>query len=583
MLPRPRRVSGRRWVVAGLLAGLTALTAWQLPAEAYEADTHYGWTYYLALHLGCSRRQAYQVASAAFAIDMDPNTSPMAAKAGETIRGTPNPRIKGIWLKFHAFADHERPVAEHEPFKRDQKNKLRALAARERNPGPLVHYNQDYFSHGGYDTRRGHALAGHQPDFLSRDPAKSRRTTDSTLSVIGEFMRSVLGQEPAGVDGPRLQRIHQVLDELIRVNPYPSRINPTNYDWTCRSGVPIVPRAINALNDAIGADQKAGLLPRCLDNHSDRQELQSRMDFAAGVEDRLPMKWIEFEYDGEGRVVDRDRKLKQFYGVEKARVEIIKHEIRVKPVDARNSEITLRMHYRLAGLRANLPFVNPLPVVEMHKLSDFPEPRVFNQTRGNGDFVSEFKIQRPNADFENGDLKWKCTIYAHDLKPLEREVKVEGGGLQRSVLFLVDTSGSMGGAKIMEARKAVADLIAKSAAEAPGEEEWAILGFSNHNVFEIQPFTQDAEAARAAANTLAANGDTPLRYGQAKATVYLLKNAKATEGRLIILCDGDDNCPGPTCKGRGITDRAASGAARDRLLTTYKKLQLRPGTGGGQQ
>ena len=44
---------------------------------AYEGVVHYAWTYYLALQVGFSERQAYQIASAADAIDWDPETNPV--------------------------------------------------------------------------------------------------------------------------------------------------------------------------------------------------------------------------------------------------------------------------------------------------------------------------------------------------------------------------------------------------------------------------------------------------------------------------------------------------------------------------
>ena len=43
-----------------------------------------------------------------------------------------------------------------------QKAALWNLAVKQRNPGPLIHYTQDYFSHHDYDNVRGHAVAGAQ-------------------------------------------------------------------------------------------------------------------------------------------------------------------------------------------------------------------------------------------------------------------------------------------------------------------------------------------------------------------------------------------------------------------------------------
>jgi len=141
----------------------------------------------------------------------------------------------------------------------------------------------------------------------------------------------------------------------------------------------------------------------------------------------------------------------------------------------------------------------------------------------------------------------------------------------RSVLFLVDTSGSMGGSKIVQARKSVADMVRKSLA-GKTTEEWAILSFSNHNVYEIQPFTQDLQDIEKAVPALRAGGDTPLRYAEAKAMAYLLKNGSAPEGKLIVLCDGSDNCIGPAHTGGG--ERTSSGDAKGKLITLLKKVKL---------
>lgn len=58
------------------------------PARAFDVDTHYVWTYYLALHAGFTERQAYQIASATFAIDHDAQTGPMEASPADAILGS---------------------------------------------------------------------------------------------------------------------------------------------------------------------------------------------------------------------------------------------------------------------------------------------------------------------------------------------------------------------------------------------------------------------------------------------------------------------------------------------------------------
>ncbi len=57
------------------------------PLYAYDFDTHYLWTYYLALQAGFTERQAFQIASATFVIDDDPQTGPMHAMAMDSLFG----------------------------------------------------------------------------------------------------------------------------------------------------------------------------------------------------------------------------------------------------------------------------------------------------------------------------------------------------------------------------------------------------------------------------------------------------------------------------------------------------------------
>ena len=64
-----------------MLAGfLLAVLGALLPrAHAYEGIVHYAWTYYLALQVGFTERQAYQIGSAANALDWDAQTNPIAS------------------------------------------------------------------------------------------------------------------------------------------------------------------------------------------------------------------------------------------------------------------------------------------------------------------------------------------------------------------------------------------------------------------------------------------------------------------------------------------------------------------------
>ncbi len=165
-------------------------------------------------------------------------------------------------------------------------------------------------------------------------------------------------------------------------------------------------------------------------------------------------------------------------------------------------------------------------------------------------------------------------LYARktDKKPYGVETAWEGefgGEVELSIAFLVDCSGSMGGGKIAAAKTAVKSSVAQTN---DGKTEWAVLGFGGDECWEECGFTQDAAAAAAAVDGLGTGGDTPLTYSTFKALAYLPKNGHGKTGRLIILCDGQDNC---TERGSTTQEEAMAG-----LKTIIKTPQMPRGSGG---
>ena len=161
-----RQVSVRRAARVAAAACLT-LGALVRPAAAFEGD-HYVWTFYLALHCGYTERQAFQVASATYAIDWDMETGPMGTWADweDIAKGSPSQDLKDIWLRYHAFTE-TKFLSLGDDFIENAKNEHKTrlwtdLAVPERNPGPLLHYTQDYQAHFGWDTVHGHGAAGHR-------------------------------------------------------------------------------------------------------------------------------------------------------------------------------------------------------------------------------------------------------------------------------------------------------------------------------------------------------------------------------------------------------------------------------------
>ncbi len=143
------------------------------------------------------------------------------------------------------------------------------------------------------------------------------------------------------------------------------------------------------------------------------------------------------------------------------------------------------------------------------------------------------------------------------------------GPVSLSICFLVDCSGSMSGGKIASAKAAVKSSVGQTN---DGKTEWAVLSFGGCQCWEECGFTQDAGAASAAVDGLGTGGDTPLTYSIYKALAYLTKNGHGQTGRLIVLCDGQDNCPE-----RGSTSREE---AMDSLKTIVRNVQMPQSSGG---
>ncbi len=137
-----------------------------------------------------------------------------------------------------------------------------------------------------------------------------------------------------------------------------------------------------------------------------------------------------------------------------------------------------------------------------------------------------------------------------------------------SICFLVDCSGSMAGSKIEAARAAVRSSVARTD---DGKTEWALLAFGACNLWEEVGFNQTAADITAAADGLSTGGDTPLTFSMYKAIAYVSNEGRGATRRLIILCDGQDNC-----SERGSTTQEDAMAG---LKTITRNV---PATGGTQ-
>lgn len=219
------------------LAAFTLLAMACGAAFAYDNDTHYVLTYYLARKVGFTIEQARQIASANVSVDVEPGTEPL--QVGQVIN--PNGDAQTPRILFHAFPDtrlYDDYYARYLAAGADKTDAdLRAkefardkVAARQRllwdrglrsgNPGQYLHFFQDTYSHDIYWSSAGHVHGGHAPDFISLDLEKALRMAQASVGALQQFMQACMQRESAPVDFVEVQRVVRKLGEINPITLY---------------------------------------------------------------------------------------------------------------------------------------------------------------------------------------------------------------------------------------------------------------------------------------------------------------------------------------------------------------------------
>ncbi len=495
---------------------LSALVLLPSTARAWDRDGHFAWTAYLALHAGFTERQALQIASAAQAVDAGPLTQPPEAVAWERIAtdegATSDPRLRALLRDLHCFsATPDGPPADSltalgwvdgnapapTTARATRADALWEDALATGNPGVLIHYLQDCASHRGFGDLRGHAGAGHLPDWMATDLG---RATEMTLRTLGALTRF---REARGLPAPEpdVDRVLAVLEALTEADPVDrsGTIGPEGPANPLRwlevelgetplaqvferrralqlalaerfdLGRPTLMTAVDALDIAIREDKVMGRLPA----------------FPAEWWSIPHTTWLPYALDAAARPLDGAHAWEieaPSLTHDPAQVDVaIAAPARRSP--DRLMRLTFTLPYRVAGV-ADLPPWRGLPVQVSCAFDDAP-PVVRTADLADGAYSVERVLVRAARDLV-GPITLGCEIWGHGLAPIKATATFEG------------LSDAARAAEVPEARVLPAALAPHlDALHALDAEAWSLAG-------QVATATAVSDALRADARAVTA-------------------------------------------------------------------------------
>jgi len=223
--------------------------------RAYDNDTHYWFTYYLAVKAGFTPFQAEQIASADVSVDFDEDTEPVTPKLDTLMQAY---RFKATFSmvrsNFHALASKKdvneitkrSPIywwdpqvdtdpsviaADHKIVAKRQAEFWKAVIEKGENPGMFLHYLQDTYSHRNFESFFGHA-GYRRVDHMSSDRAKALEMAMITLRYMIAFKLRMGNNALAEVRSPEMidlsrQMTKADLDDVKRVLNLLCDVNPS--------------------------------------------------------------------------------------------------------------------------------------------------------------------------------------------------------------------------------------------------------------------------------------------------------------------------------------------------------------------
>ena len=189
-------------------------------ARAYDNDTHFWFTYYLAVEAGYTPMQAMQIASADVSVDYDDDTQPVLPSiASFNAFRHPLEHFQYVRNRLHALpmksdimkaanlpdgywwdpvmiTDKKTLAAAHAIVQARKKVAWADTLADLRNPGVFLHFLEDTFAHDGFASYIGHA-GYYRVDYMASDPAKAERMAFTALKYLIAFREVAINHQPA--------------------------------------------------------------------------------------------------------------------------------------------------------------------------------------------------------------------------------------------------------------------------------------------------------------------------------------------------------------------------------------------------
>lgn len=188
--------------------------------KAYDNDTHFWFTYYLAMKAGYTPVQASQIASANVSVDYDEDTQPVLPSI-ESFASFRHPldHFQYVRARLHALPTKSeliriaglptgywwdplmitdaKVLAVARELVAERKSEFWKDTLRDgRNPGIFLHYLEDTFAHDGFASYIGHA-GYYRIDHLASDRGKAERMAFATLKYLIAFREVVFNGKPA--------------------------------------------------------------------------------------------------------------------------------------------------------------------------------------------------------------------------------------------------------------------------------------------------------------------------------------------------------------------------------------------------